>query len=233
LPTSSPARRLISALTLALSLAVLVTALLAPSQTLAQTHRPACSTSAAHPKTKRTAHACVQPSHRGQDKGKSNASRASKRHQAKRTVAKKTPKARPPASPALAPAYCEDGSAPARATDGSFSCGDGSEPECEDGSTPTRSRSGLTLVCPVLTEGESGSSEAECEESSGSVCGTEPFSSTEPACEDGSAPVRLGSGSYFCDDGSELICEDGSSPTSSSDGSTLACDIASGDARES
>ena len=43
-------------------------------------------------------------------------------------------------------ATCEDGSAPVRAGDGSFSCGDESEPTCEDGSEPTPT-SDLTLRC--------------------------------------------------------------------------------------
>jgi hypothetical protein len=101
--------------------------------------------------------------------------------------AKKTPKASSPVSPALAAAYCEDGSAPVRAGDGSFSCDDGSEAECEDGSTPTVSRNGKSLVCPVAIEPEAGWSE-ECEVSAG--CGAETSStSSEPACEAPSSAV--------------------------------------------
>jgi hypothetical protein len=47
------------------------------------------------------------------------------------------------------------------------------------------------------------------------------------ACEDASAPVRAGDGSFSCRDGSEPTCEDGSSPTLSSDGSTLVCEFGS------
>lgn len=197
--TTSPARLLSVALALALSLAVLVAALLAPSQTLAQTHRPTCSTSAAQSKTKGTVHACAQSSHKG--KGRSHAHHATKRHAehggAKHPLVKKSPKTAPPAPPAPPAASCEDGSAPVRANDGSFSCKDGSEPACEDSSNPTRSSSDTSLVCPVSSEGGSGSSEAECEEGLGSTCsaGTD-FSSAEHACEASSS------------DGSSFVCED-------------------------
>lgn len=173
LPTRPPARRLTSALALAVSLGALVAALVAPSQSLAKSHKPTCSTSASHAKTKRTVHACAQSSH----KGKSNAHHAPKRH-ATHALTKATSPA--PSSPAAA--YCEDGSAPVRATDGSFSCDDGSQPECEGGSTPTPSINGTSLVCPVSSEG--GSGEAECAEGPGSICsaGTS-YGTSEQACE--------------------------------------------------
>jgi hypothetical protein len=144
-----PARRLALAVTLALSLSAFVVALLGPAQTFAQTHRYTCP-SAAHAKAKHGA--CTQPSHKPKPK----------RH-AKHTSAKKTHKKTHQALQATVPAHCEDGSLPVRASDGSFACDDGSEPECEDGATPTPSRNGKSLVCAVLSEGDAGASEAECE----------------------------------------------------------------------
>jgi hypothetical protein len=55
----SPARRLTPLFALALAVLALAVALLAPSSTQAQTHKPTCS-SATHPKAKH-AHACTQP----------------------------------------------------------------------------------------------------------------------------------------------------------------------------
>jgi hypothetical protein len=189
-PNSPPARRLTLALTLALSLAVLAAALLGPSQTLAQAHRGTCSSSATDSRTKLAAHTCVRPSRKRRGH---HATRRRAKH------AKKAPKAGT-RSPALAAAYCEDGSAPVRAGNGSFSCDDGSEPECEDGSTPTVSRNGKRLVCPVAGEGvgagegEAGSSE-ECQAGeageAGAGCGAEAGTASGlPACE---APSSEGS----------------------------------------
>ncbi len=172
--------------TLAVSLSAIVAALLGPAQTLAQTHRPACQSSA-HAR-KRTAHTCTQPSH----KVKAQARHAAKRH-AKRTVRKKS-KGGAHAAPAVA-AQCEDGSAPVRAADGSFSCDDGSEPGCEGGATPASSRNGKSLLCPVAAEGEAGASEteAECEEEETPGCTP---GASEQACE------AAGGG------GSSSVCED-------------------------
>jgi hypothetical protein len=51
---------------------------------------------------------------------------------------------------------------------------------------------------------------------------------TVPAhCEDGSAPVRAGDGSFACDDGSEPECEDGATPKASRSGKSLVCLVAS------
>jgi hypothetical protein len=165
-------------MTLALALSAFVAALLGPAQTLAQAHKASCPS--VHAKAKHGAHACTQPSH----KPKRHAKHASKR---------KTRKKKHPASQATVPAYCEDGSAPLRAGDGSFSCDDGSEPECEDGAAPKASRNGKSLVCLVATEDEAGASEAECEEE-GLSCGT----GSEQACEapagEESSPVCEGEG---------------------------------------
>jgi hypothetical protein len=183
-PISPPARRLTLALTLALSLAVLAAALLGPSQTLAQARRATCSSSATDSRARLATRTCVQPARK---RRAHHATRRRSKH------AKKTPKASP-RSPALAAAYCEDGSVPVLVGNGSFSCDDGSEPACEDGATPTVSRNGRSLVCPVAGEGdgEAGSSE-ECQagEASGG-CGTEAgATSGVPACE---APSSEGSG---------------------------------------
>jgi hypothetical protein len=53
---------------------------------------------------------------------------------------------------------------------------------------------------------------------------------TPATCEDSSAPVRAGDGSFSCDDESEPGCESGSAPTLSSDRSTLICNVATGSA---
>jgi len=189
---SPTARRLTAPLTLAVSQAALAAALLVPSQTLARTHKSTCSTSAAHAKTRCTGHTCAQSSHRGAGKGEVH-------HQGKRPathcLAKKTPKATSPTSPA--PAYCEDGDAPVRALSGSFACQDGSEPECEDGSTPTRSSNGRSLVCPIVSNGDWSTSEAECEEGAGPACDVGPDpSSTEQTCQASSSD----SSSFACED---------------------------------
>jgi hypothetical protein len=176
-------RRFASTLTLAVFLAVLVAALLGPSQTLAQTHKLACS----HARAKRRTHACTQFS----DKGKTR--HANRRRGGKHSLAQ----APSETIPALAAASCEDGSAPIRESNGSFSCADGSEPECEDGATPARSGNGKSLLCPVIGESES-ESEAECEESLAATCaqGTLPGSS-EHACEASSSA----SSSFICEEG--------------------------------
>jgi hypothetical protein len=174
------------ALTLALTLSAFVVALLGPAQTLAQTRKAACPTSAAHAKKKHAAR-CTQPSH----KSKAQTRRASRRRVKPNT--KTTGKTSPPASAPAAPALCEDGNAPVRAADGTFSCADGSEPECEGGTTPTASHSGHLLLCPVSAEAESSSNEAECEQE-GLGCST---GAGEDACE------TSGSG-----DSSEFACED-------------------------
>jgi hypothetical protein len=145
-------RRLTAAVTIALLLGALVTALLGPAQTLAQT-RKACSSSAAHAnKAKHTAHPCT--THKGKGKGHSTGAGKPK-HAAKKTHRSSSGRA--------IQASCESGTAPVL-NGGSFSCEDGSEPQCVDGSTPKASRNGKLLLCPVATEGESASGEAECEE---------------------------------------------------------------------
>jgi len=177
LPTHTSTRRLTSTLTLLACAIGLVAALLGPAQTLAQTRRAvSCLSSTAHAKTRRGAHACERSSH----KGKAHR----RKHRSKHALAK-APQQGIPAS--LPSAYCEDGSPPARASGGSFSCADGSEPECEDGAEPTRSSNGRSLVCAIFEgegEEESESGESECEEVGSSFCAQIPASgSDEHSCE--------------------------------------------------
>ncbi len=178
---SLPFRRLAATLALALSLGVLAAALLGAPQTLAQTRGPACSSG--HAKAKRSAHACTHPSHK---RRKHHASK----HKTKRGHGKNAKGGASHAKTVVA-ARCGDGSAPALAEDGSFSCDDGSEPECESGAAPTLASNGKSLVCVLTQEGESGASE-ECEEQEeddGPVC------SAEQACtpaKEGSSPVCEG-----------------------------------------
>jgi hypothetical protein len=185
LSINTSTRRFASALTLAVFLAVLVAALLGPSQSLAQTHKLDC----AHARAKRNAQACVQFAHRGK-------ARHASKHRGKHTLANNAPSE---TLPALAAASCEDGSAPVLESNGSFSCGDGSEPECEDGSTPTRSGNGKNLLCPVIGEADPESSEAaECEEGLSSMCSAGTISgSSEQACEVSSSA----SASFICEEG--------------------------------
>jgi hypothetical protein len=179
--------------TLALSLVVMAAALLGPSQTLAQTHRSSCPT-AAHAKAKCKAHACVQSSHKGKAH---HAAKCQGKH-----AGKKGPKKS--ARQALAPAYCEGGGTPVQAANGSFSCEDGSEPQCENGAIPTPR--GKSLVCPVVFNEESSSSQAECEEEEGAGSCAGGGSGTPS----GAAP-RSGAGGQACEEssseGSPSQCE--------------------------
>jgi hypothetical protein len=179
--------RLTAALTLALALVALLATLLGPAQTSAQSRR-ACSTPTSQAKTKHAARTCSRSSRRGKK------TRHSRKHHAKHAPAKNTSQTSTSASGLVQPAHCESGQTPVHGTDGTFSCGDGSEPECENGATPTASRKGNSLVCPVASEAESSSSAAECEEE-GSVCA---IVAGEQPCETSSS------------DGSSFSCESGS-----------------------
>ena len=177
MPIHTSTRRLTSTLTLLAGAIALVAALLGPAQTLAQTRRAvSCPSSTAHAKTRRGAHACERSSH----KGKAHR----RKHRSKHALAKAPHQGVPVSLPA---AYCEDGSPPARASNGSFSCSDGSEPECEDEAEPTRSANGRSLVCAILEgegEEEAESGESECEEAGSSFCAQAPApGSDEDSCE--------------------------------------------------
>jgi hypothetical protein len=173
------ARRLTLALTIALSLGALVIALIGPAETLAQTHKSACSGSAAHAKKPKSAtHPC--PSHKSKGKGHGTS-----------TKAKHTKKHHKSGGLLLGiPASCEDGNAPTL-SEGSFHCSDGSEPQCVDGATPTASRNGKMLLCPAVAGSETSSGEAECEEEELECVASS--GSDEDACE------ATASGSVACE----------------------------------
>jgi hypothetical protein len=175
LPIHTSTRRLTSTLTLLACVLALAAALLGPAQTLAQMRRAAsCPSSTAHAKTRRTALACERSSHKAKAHGR--------KHRSKHALAKAPPESVPASLPA---AYCEDDSPPARASGGSFSCADGSEPECEDGAEPTRSSNGRSLVCAIFEgEEEAEAGESECEELGSSFCAQIPApGSDEHSCE--------------------------------------------------
>ncbi len=163
----------------AVALCLFAAALLGPAQTLAQTRKPACQTTA-HAKAKHVTHACARPSHKSK-------TRRTAKHSSKHTSGKTTSGL--PGTAASVPAQCENGSAPVRAS-GSFTCSDGSEPECEDGADPTASRNGRSLLCPALQEVEPTSAEAECEEE-GLECTSLDSGTGEKGCE-GSAGAGAG-----------------------------------------
>jgi hypothetical protein len=143
-------RRLTPALAIVLSLVALVTALVGPAETLAQTHKAACSSSAAHTKkAKSTTHPCA--THKSKVKRTSKAKHAKKKHNKRAGLSLRVP------------ASCEDGNAP-MLSEGSFHCSDGSEPQCVDGATPTASRNGKMLLCAAVAGSEASSGETECEE---------------------------------------------------------------------
>ncbi len=222
MPISPPARRLDLALVLVLALAItLLAMLLAPAGTLAKTRKGACQArSAAHAaRAKPRRSGCAT---RG---GKATRGKQGRRHAGRHAA--KTHRKTAPTEALLTPALCEDQSSPVRASDGSFSCDDGSEPGCEGESSPVRS--GSMLECAV----SAGSPEPACgEETAESFCYTGAVESEEPVCEDGSAPATSSGGPPACDDGSEPHCEDASAPTRSA-GHGLVCDDSAADAKSS
>jgi hypothetical protein len=213
IPANTPLSRAF-ALSLILALALLLSLLALPARTLAEGHRTACSARTAKHAKGRTGHpACA--THKNKGAHHANSKRKPAKH-----AAKSHPKTKP-APPLLTPALCEDETAPTRATDGSFSCDDGSEPSCEGEATPIRS--GHSLKCPV--EPAETETETACEGNSPeSFCYTSSVSSNEPACEDGSSPTPSGNGPSVCDDGSVPLCEDGSPASASFDGEPVCQD---------
>jgi hypothetical protein len=200
-----PSRSLTAVLAVALSMAAIVLLLLLSPQALA--HNAACpSPLAIH--LKHGTHACVQakgaakPAHRGRAHAhaRPNVKGHHSRYGAKKGK-KKAARKKPPAH-SQTPAVCGDGSTPVSEGGGSFSCADESEPECLNGSVPVLSSNHSALVCEVKAGAPSQS---------------------EAACEDGSAPIQAGDGSFSCVDESQPVCENGSIPTPSSSGTTLVC----------
>ncbi len=179
--------------TIALSLCMLVAALLGPSQTLAQTHKAACA--AAHGKAAR---ACPQSSHKNKHKPH-HTSKSSAKHKPAKTKGKGKNGSSSPVI--LVPALCENGDKPVREGTNGFACEDGSEPSCEGGVAPTTSRNGKTLLCAVPAEPETsaaeGEGQGECEEEESLSCSPVSESDTvEKVCE-----VSPGSDSSFTCEG--------------------------------
>jgi hypothetical protein len=117
--------------------------------------------------------------HRAAARGCAKHAAPKPRRHARKPASKKAEGATPAVE--LAPAGCEDGSAPTRSAT-AFSCEDGSAPVCDDGSAPTRvSRSGAPL-CPVLTEGAE-SEALECAPDASGECAT-----VEWTCKDTREP---------------------------------------------
>lgn len=206
--TASVSRRSLTALlAAALSMVTFVVLLALSPQAIAQARGASCPSSSSA--RSEPAHACAhakrasKAAHKGKTHGRSKTKghhkHAKKKGKGKTKAARKRAAS---AAGAMSPAVCEDGSAPVDGGGGSFTCADESEPACSNGAVPELSKSGTTLVCPAEA-GDSGSPEA--------------------VCEDGSAPVRAGDGSFSCDDESLPVCEDGSVPVPSSSGSTLVC----------
>lgn len=137
MPISASTRRFALALTLALSLALFVAALLGPSQTLAKAHVSTCSST--HPKTKCNTHAC---SHKGRA-----------RHASKCTGKHPTKKAKPPVILAEEPG----GSGETECEEGPGSCSAGVLPGAVAGSaTSEQTCEGLASEgssSPCVTEG--------------------------------------------------------------------------------
>ncbi len=201
-------------LALALSTAAIVALLLALSpQAMAQARRASCPSGlTAH--SKRGSSACARarllsrPSRKSRGHSDSKVKGHHSKHSKKGKHKTKAKSKATSGTHALTPALCEDGSAPANEGGGSFSCADESEPTCSNGSTPVLSSNGQKLLCAVKAGGSA---------------------QTEAVCEDGSAPVPAGQGSFSCDDESMPVCEDGSIPAPSSSGSTLVCGPESSD----
>ncbi len=199
---------------LAMSMATILILLALSPRAMAETRSVSCPSSFVARLT-RGSGACAQarrastPARKrkghSHSKVKGHHTKHSKKGKHKRKAARRKPAA---GTHALAPALCEDGSAPVNEGGGSFSCADESEPACSNGSTPVLSSNGQKLLCPVSADGSG---------------------ETEAVCEDGSAPVPAGDGSFSCDDESMPVCEDGSTPTPSSSGSTLVCGPESSD----
>jgi hypothetical protein len=211
--TRLPRRSLIVMLALALSMATLVVLLTLSPQAMARARSGACPSSlTAHPKA--GAHACApakrasRPARTGKAHAHAKVTGHHSKHpkKGKRKTKAAGKRAKSPAH-STTPAVCENGSAPVNEGGGSFSCADESEPMCGNGSTPELSSNGAALACPVKASGAG---------------------LTEAVCEDGSAPVRAGDGSFSCDDESQPVCEDGAVPASSSSGMTLVCGAESG-----
>ena len=159
-------------LSLVLSLLVFAAALvMAPASSLAQTPRTNCTSSSSN--TRHSSRACAAAARKAEER-RANA----KKHHAKHKTVKAKHKKKSAAKPALTtylPALCEDSTPPVLASDGGFSCEDGSEPTCENGVEPILSSNQSALLCAVLPgESEAEAAEASSEEPTSEESGEEP-----------------------------------------------------------
>jgi hypothetical protein len=184
---------------LALLLAALAALLCRPAAAPAKAARSACSTTSAGTKHVR---ACAGRAHSGRSHAKAKGHRSGHRHRINKKKSSRHSSGAP-ATAALTPATCEDGSRPHSEGEGTFSCGDGSEPVCTSGAEPLASSNGARLVCPAPAAGAVEWNEAEC--------------------ADGSDPESSAEGDWACEDGSPPACPEGTAMTPSEDDSTLLC----------
>jgi hypothetical protein len=185
-------------LVLALLLAAVAALLLRPTASPAKVARSACSAPSAKGRHVR---ACAGRTRSGRSHGKAKGRRSGRRHPIKKSSPARRLSAGAPAL-AATPAVCEDGSQPHGDGDGTFSCGDDSEPVCASGveAVPTK---GAKLVCPVAAGPGVEWSEAEC--------------------ADGSNPASSAGGEWTCEDGSRPVCPEGTTARPAEDDSTLLC----------
>jgi len=205
--TIPPARRSLSALFLACSLA----ALLALAAVPALARKGACASSSHASHSRRAARACAQSRH---------ARKSHRRRTRERRGTGSGRRAGAPAPAARVAPICEGGATPLSGP-GGLTCSDGAEPSCPANTTPTVSASGAILYCtPHAEAGTEFNSEGACESGSSSDCEV-----AAAACEAGKAPILTGSGTYACTDESEPRCPDGSTPTLAEDTTTLVCPV--------
>jgi hypothetical protein len=190
-------RRPIALLCATLMLAIVGALLVRAAPSSAQGSKAGCASRTA--RTGAHARGCATRKHRSHAKGKA---KHKAKHSNKQSKSQRSPAARTPGAPAQQPAVCEDASAPARESEGFYSCADGTEPICADGSEAVAASNGSGPVCPTT--------------------GEPVLEFSEASCEDGSPPTGAG-GAYTCDDGSQPECEDGSQPVLSDEGAALTC----------
>ena len=141
--------------------------------------------------------------------GRRKAGKGAGRHRAGGTRPARTRRATAP-EPALAPALCEDGTAPCDRAAGAFSCGDGSEPSCANESNPIRSGRSLDCVlAPPATEAA-----CEQEEEAGSFCltGTTATARRANRCAKTAARPTVRRGLRDLRGRLRTVCEDSSTP---------------------
>jgi len=139
-PAASPAARLVRLSGVALTLALLAIALLAPARAPARgtiAHRGSCLSAAKHAKhAARAGHCTKHASHRGKPVTHQPAQHS---HPVKKGTHQSP-------MPAPTPPLCEDASSAVRTSTG-FVCRDGSEPGCDEGSEPVTATDGVIEGC--------------------------------------------------------------------------------------